>query len=362
MKAGCIFVLCIFALAAGFCGMYLLSLHWPESLQTDRNVRPTPLPPPPDPDKYLPYVSSLNQFQQKDLPNAYRVSYGFIDYGGNTHHITCNINKNDHRQEMDSYGYDNKLFDKLSAEDLNEYFGRDIRDKGLYPILQLKFPSAGRYHWSYEIPAGTADWQNEKEREIKRYLKNFDERVKERYHLVMNRLLAERGFQMNDYLITINYRNLVLHGQRPLYDCYERIRESGQKFNERQNIGMYLAFFQEIKYQVPPDVIDGRDTVGLWVPTEVVANDHGDCDSKSVAFSAMIKSLGLSSVVISVPHHALVGVEAKPGADQKFVRVGNRYFILCEVAGPGKWAPGNEGREDVKGSFEYQMIEPSDSF
>jgi hypothetical protein len=362
MKAGCIFVLCIFALAAGFGCMYLLSLNWPKSLQTDPHLPPAPQPPPPDPNKYLPYVNSLNEFHQKDLPDAYRVTYGFVDYNGKTHRVTCNINKKDHKNEMDSYGYDDKLFDKLSAHDLAEYFGHEIREKDLHPILELKFPNAGRYQWSYQIPAGPADWQNEKKREIKKYLKDLDQRVKERYHLIMNRLLAERGFQMKNYLITINYKDLVLHGQRPLYDCFQRLRESGQKYNERQNLGMYLAFFQEIKYQVPPDLIDGRETVGLWVPTEVVANDHGDCDSKSVAFAAMIKSFGLPSIVISVPHHALVGVESKPGPDQKFVRVGNRYFVLCEVAGPGKWAPGNEGKEDVKGTFEYQLIEPSEGF
>jgi hypothetical protein len=56
-----------------------------------------------------------------------------------------------------------------------------------------------------------------------------------------------------------------------------------------------------------------------------------------------------------VPGHALVGVEEKPGPDEAYVRLGNRYFVLCEVAGPGKIPP---GRASISGSYEYVLIEP----
>jgi hypothetical protein len=360
MKTGCVLTFCIFLVACGAICLYVLSLNRPESLDTDPHVIPTPEPEP-DPDKYLSYVKSLNEFKKAETGDAYRVSYGFIDYIGKSHHISCNIKKSDYLSETDSYGYDDKLFDKLSAQELSDFFNREVKKLGLDPYITLTFPGGGRYRWEYSIPSATAEWQDEKEREIKQYFSTFRERVKERYHVVMNRMLAERGFQMNDYLITINYRNLVLKGQQPLMDCFENLKNNAKNYNEKQYLGMFLAFFQEITYQVPPDIINGRHTIGLWVPTEVVSNNHGDCDSKSVAFSAMIKSLGLSSIVIHVPKHALVGVEAKPGPDQEFVRIGNRYFILCEVAGPGKWAPGNKGGDDIKGSFEYQLIEPNDT-
>jgi hypothetical protein len=49
-------------------------------------------------------------------------------------------------------------------------------------------------------------------------------------------------------------------------------------------------------------------------------------------------------------------VEGVPRASEAYVRLGNRYFVLCEVAGPGKIPPGF-GR--ISGSFEYVMIEPA---
>jgi hypothetical protein len=81
----------------------------------------------------------------------------------------------------------------------------------------------------------------------------------------------------------------------------------------------------------------------------------GDCDSKSAAFCAMWRHLPRRAILILVPEHALVGVEAKPRADEAYVRLGNRYFVLCEVAGPAKIPPGGKA---ISGSFEYVMIEP----
>jgi hypothetical protein len=356
MKSGCVVAFCIFIAICGAACLYLLSLNPPDPVPPDPHVIPEPKP---DPDKYL-SVGSLNEFKRTETTDIYRVSYGFIDYSGETHRISCHIKKDDYKRETDSFGYDEELVDRLSAQELSEFYNHEIQELGLALYIKLRFPGGGHYQWEYRIPAGTPG-KDDIERQIKRYFSTFEKRVKERYHIIMNRILAERGFQMDDYLISINYRNLVLKGQKPLLDCYNNLKNSGKNYNDRQYVGMFLAFFQEIQYQVPPNIINGKHTIGLWVPTEVISNNHGDCDSKSVAFSSMVKSHGLSSIVIHVPKHVLVGVEAKPGPDQEFVRIGNRYFILCEVSGPGKWPPGNEGDDDVKGSFKYYLIEPADT-
>ena len=54
--------------------------------------------------------------------------------------------------------------------------------------------------------------------------------------------------------------------------------------------------------------------------------------------------------------HARVGVEASALPGEETVRVGNRTFVLCEVAGPAKLRP---GAKSVSGSFEYVLIEPA---
>ena len=63
----------------------------------------------------------------------------------------------------------------------------------------------------------------------------------------------------------------------------------------------------------------------------------------------------LNRTIITIPHHALVGVEGKPGPGESFVQIGNRYYVLCEVAGPAKLPPGSHS---ISGSFEYVAVDP----
>jgi hypothetical protein len=167
------------------------------------------------------------------------------------------------------------------------------------------------------------------------------------------------GFLLRGDELRIDYAPIVLRNITTLHNCFESIERSAPNYQNQDLIGLYLAFFQEIRYELPPDKIDKREIMGLYVPTEVVIHDHGDCDSKSLAFSAMIRSLKIPLIVIRVPGHVLVGVESRPGPNQKFVRLGNRYFVLCEVAGPAKLFPGEEGSTRVQGNFEYTLIEPA---
>jgi hypothetical protein len=70
----------------------------------------------------------------------------------------------------------------------------------------------------------------------------------------------------------------------------------------------------------------------------------------------MWRRLPTHLVFIVVPGHALVGVEAPALPDEQTVRVGNRTFVLCEVAGPAKLRP---GARSISGSFEYVLVEPA---
>ena len=130
----------------------------------------------------------------------------------------------------------------------------------------------------------------------------------------------------------------------------------GLSIYKEQYLGLFLAFYQELGYEVPPDEVDGRRTLGLRVPTDVLVSGRGDCDSKAVAFASMWRRFPTRAVMVLVPGHALVGVEVPARPGERTVRVGNRTYVLCEVAGPGKWHP---GARSVEGSFEYVLVEPA---
>ncbi len=156
--------------------------------------------------------------------------------------------------------------------------------------------------------------------------------------------------------LVIDHNALARRAMAHVDNCLQELLGAADGHPLKQLLGLLLAFYQELKYEVPPDTVGPKHILGLWVPAEVLAEGKGDCDSKAVAFAAMWRRLPPRVIVIRVPNHVLIGVEAKPGPDESYVQIGNRYYVLCEVAGPRKLRP---GYQPLKGSFEYVTIDPA---
>jgi hypothetical protein len=221
------------------------------------------------------------------------------------------------------------------------------------PYFTLDDYGQGGYRWHSEAPAGVDPATEERIHAFHDWLdKDFLEEAKG----ITRRYFEEHGFLLKGAEISVDYEEAVLHGTRSLEDCFQALRQVGDGDSDRRLLGLFLAFFQELKYEIPPDQDQqGRHILGFRVPSAVMVQGAGDCDSKAAAFCALWRHFPKRSILILVPEHALVGVEGKPRADEAYVRLGNRYFVLCEVAGPGKIPPGGEA---ISGSFEYVMIEP----
>jgi len=52
-----------------------------------------------------------------------------------------------------------------------------------------------------------------------------------------------------------------LFGKLTLDDCFRSLQNAGKGYSRRQEFGLVLAFLQEIRYEVPPDEIEGREEV-----------------------------------------------------------------------------------------------------
>lgn len=352
MKAGCLGVLLVVVLVAGGLG-FLVFLQSMTPSEPEPAPSPTPLP-----DTYRDRVGSLNRFRKHETADRYVVSYAFIDYLGRSHEVTCAVWRADYAQESASYGYRKEDIDAESRPELQRWTDRELTVRGLRPYLTIavKGTSSG-YHWEWELPGDMdAAEQDRRKREMKAFLAWYGKAFDERSEAVGDPLYRARGLRLEKNIVGIDYPGVADRARARLEDCSRALERSGPGYSRRQQLGLFLAFLQEIRYEVPPDLVDGRDSLGLYVPTEVVVNDHGDCDSKSTAFAALWLRLGTPVVLISLPKHMLVGVEVKPGPREAFVRIGNRYFVLCEVAGPGKWHPGERA---LSGSYEYMLLEPS---
>jgi hypothetical protein len=354
MKPGCLgFLFCVI-LAAAFAGLVLLRDMAPRAVQEPHRIPPVTVPTP-LPDRYLESVPSLSHFGRNEAGGRYLLSYGFVDHHGRGHEVSCAIDRAAHQQEMDGFGYDESKIEAAVDAKVRAWFAKQLAARGLTSYLKVAV-SGGRASAEPALPPSLSVAEhNRLVDEINRFYKFWDRRLEDVRRTTEETLYKERGFILANHHITIDYAGISTRSRRALSDCFQALEQAAAGYNERQFLGLVLGFLQEIRYELPPEVIEGRRTLGFWVPTEVLVNDHGDCDSKSAAFAALWRSLDAPMLFVSLPRHMLVGVAVKPGPGEKYVLVKNRYFVLCEVAGPAKLYP---GERDVSGDFEYVLMEP----
>jgi transglutaminase-like putative cysteine protease len=379
LAAGCAVVLAVVVLAVSFAGLVFLRTVPPpgpppvepppvepppvEPPPGPGPVRPSPGPPPPprpEPDEYAPWVASLKEFAREETDLDYLITYGFIDHHGARRRITCGISKAEHTRELASYGYRPDEIEAETDAATRSFIETEMRARGLAPHLRLRVWNGGRYQID---PALSSELEIDERRRIVEDIEVFYRWLDDNYerNLQGSRAAAyrKRGFLLEGRTLFIDHGRLVVNADGPLAECTAALASAARQPSARQALGLFVAFFQEIRYEIPPDVFHGRQIQGLWVPTEVIANNHGDCDSKSIAFAAMWRRQGDAVVVVRVPGHVMVGVETRPGPGQATVRLGNRYFVLCELAGPAKLFPGREGSTRVAGHYRYTLVEPA---
>ena len=316
-------------------------------------------PPSPEslPETWRTDVGALREFARGETPRRWRLSFGFIDYHGRTHRVACLVDRAAHAAERERFGYDLESLNAALNRELALLVDSEAAARGVGPYFRIEVHDAGAGRWSWTVPAGTGAAERGRAAAAIGELTDWiDRELPGRSEEIRAALYRERGMLLRGTTLSVDYEQLILRGTEPLDDCFRALHASGAGSSLRQYLGLLLAFYQELGYEVPPDEVDGRRTLGLRVPTDVLVWGRGDCDSKAVAFAAMWRRFPTRAVMVLVPGHALVGVEVPARPGERTVRVGNRTYVLCEVAGPGKWRP---GARSVEGSFEYVLVEPA---
>jgi hypothetical protein len=303
---------------------------------------------------YRDQVEARNAFRRSETADAYEVEYGFIDHQGESHDVACRILRRDHQGLVARFGYVERDLDAQVVARMQAFADDELRGRGLAPYFRIDVSPESVAPRLAASPGTWSGLASARVQELNAAVEKLRDEVVARRAAMEVAAYRERGFRLEGRDLSIDYPALVRWSAPALDGCAKALRWAGAGYDERQYLGMFVAFLQEMRYELPPDVQLGRQTLGLWVPTEVVASGRGDCDSKAVTFCALWRAFSSPTIVIVLPRHVLVGVAMAPGPGQKFVRLGNRYYVLCEVAGPGKSPPG-AGR--VEGSFRYMTVE-----
>jgi hypothetical protein len=298
----------------------------------------------------------VREFSREEAGPRWKLSYGFVDYHGRTHRVTCHVDRAAHEAERAGFGYVPEEVEAELNRELARIVAAEVARRRVGPYFQIQFRGMGGWKWSWKLPGGLEETERVRARAAIDDLTGWiDRELRGRDQAIRSEIYARHGLKLEDRKLRIDYQKLIEEGTGPLSDCFHALYEAGRGSSVRQYMGLILAFLQELEYEIPPDEEDGRRKLGLRVPTDVLVSGRGDCDSKSVAFASMWRRLPTSLIFILIPRHALVGVEAQVYPDEEAVIVGNRSYVLCEVAGPAKIRPGGKS---IAGSFEYILIEP----
>lgn len=347
----CFALFCIAVLVAMFALLAKLDSIRPPELTGDPYVPPAP---------GQEQRKSPHTFSSTATADRYQLRYGFDDYEGARHEISCSISKADHERETATFGYKPEQIKAAINSQLQTWLDHELAKREIGSYYTIRTYGYGGYKWEYHIPGTLPEGESAS---VKAKIDDMNAMIKKDFQRKRDQaeeaIYRQHCLMIRNNLVEIDYGALVIRGQQPLTECFEAILRATAGTEFKKAVGLYLAFIQEIPYQVPPDTENGKDILGYWAPTEVLVHDHGDCDSKSVALSALLRSFGLPVVIVQIPkpNHVLIGVEMRPGPQQEFVRIGNRYFVLCEAAGPARLRPGEEGIP-VRGHFEYTLVEP----
>ena len=159
---------------------------------------------------------------------------------------------------------------------------------------------------------------------------------------------AETQFLHDHYYIrfTDSYGNAVikpdhqrmvkesLRGLQPVSDAFIELSKGHA---QRRLLELVLSFVQSIPYaQMQSN--DGLRGAGYIPPGQLIANNRGDCDSKSALLIGILKNIfpDMPIALIFVPGHALVGVNVAAKSSDKTVTLNGTRFVLIEPTGPAQ--------------------------
>ncbi|WP_448211841.1 hypothetical protein [Colwellia sp. MEBiC06753] len=106
-----------------------------------------------------------------------------------------------------------------------------------------------------------------------------------------------------------------------------------------QNIRKVTDFTLSFVQNIPYSELISRTTssgAGFNVPTKVIWENQGDCDSKMTLTIAILRALmpRITMAMIYIDQHAFIGIDTLPEGDDITITVNGQTFVLGDPTGP----------------------------
>lgn len=126
-------------------------------------------------------------------------------------------------------------------------------------------------------------------------------------------------------------------------------------------VNLILSWVQSIPYNTLENRLESNGA-GYLPPMSVIANNQGDCDSKSALTAAIIRALlpDVKILMIYLPNHALLGIGLPHLLEKDIFVVEGHDYVLMEPTGPAAMPLGsvasNSAQQLASGMFSYEDV------
>lgn len=159
----------------------------------------------------------------------------------------------------------------------------------------------------------------------------------------LRRKSALRGIAMDKEgsVFRVDYAWVVAHSTQDLRDTATRIRAAARSSGyrtRRELVGALASFVQVLEYRIPPDRrVDDEGvrvlTAGATMPVATLAQGWGDCDTKSLLFASLVRSIDLAEVCfITMDDHLFGAVRMRPSEGDHAIRHNGAQWVLVELS------------------------------
>lgn len=296
---------------------------------------------------FLPCLAYAQQarFDLSYIEGEARYSYTWADWSRRNYHIEFAVPEDTLRASMaDFTAYDNFEANSVVARRLEE----EVRRK--MPGVKMTItPMPDGIKYTATMERGKTD-------------KAADD-IRAMENTVRAQYLAERlyTFAKKDVLMPDHVKIAALYANKVQPLAQAMLTQVNRGGSARDMMNMALSFFQTIPY----DTLRDRYTssgAGFETPLRMLAENRGDCDSKSVAYLSLLRhyypDLGL--VMVYTPEHAFVGINIPQQGNDAAIEVDGLKYVLAEPVGPALVPLGEVSPESMaelkKGSYSWKFV------
>lgn len=167
----------------------------------------------------------------------------------------------------------------------------------------------------------------------------------------------------NQQAIKPDHARYAVESVKPLVAASQAFYEKlDSDSDSRAYFSLLLGWIQSIPYDTLEDRVVSNGS-GYAPPVSVLMQNLGDCDSKAVLTSAMVRAFLPSTKMIMVflPNHALLGIALTPLVDDRTIEYDGDTYVLYDPTGPAL-IPFGQVSEDterhiVTGRYQVEIME-----